>query len=811
MLYLIKDKMLFLYGNADVTYKAINLKGAKIDFDWKTTTVQAEGMPDSNGNLIGKPIFKDGEKSYNTKKIAYNFKSKKGKVYEILTEESGGFVRLEQGKRTDDSSWFGKNAWYTTCNEKENPHFYIRAKKAKVVPNKLFVTGPANLVVADIPTPLYLPFGIFPLRKGQRNGIIFPQYGDSRTLGLFLKDGGYYIPIKDQYSLTFLGDIYTGGSWGIKTLFDYNIRYKVSGGLSFSYFRRRADNPDRPGAVSANDFAFTWRHSQDPKLRPLTTFTSSVNFQTSTYLRNNLVTDQSLNNTILNSNIVFSKSFRRLPISLTLSASHNQNLRNRSIRIDLPIFTFNVSRFAPFKSKISTGKIKWYENIGMNYNFEAKSFISTYDSILLKAEALDYIKYGARHSVRIDVPLTVFKYVKITPSFDYNGRFYFKETQKYWDPTTVIIQNGPDDYDTLNGRVITDTIQKFRAINEFSASINISTKLVGIFRFKNQYIKALRHIFTPFIGATYKPDFGTPFWNYYGIVQNNETGSTIKYSKFEAVQDLYGSPSQGLIGSINFGITNNFELKVYSKTDTVKHERNLPLIDNFSINGSYNFAADSLRLSPFRFSANSSIIPNMSINFGFGLSPYAVNNNNAPYEEWLWNQRKKLLRLTDANVNISGRLMSKKAANTPAAQNTESTDTDESYKAEKAYVTRNLDYYYDFNIPWQLTLGYNMNLTRGKVGNPDTSIITQSLSAALDFNLTKNWKIDINSGFDFSRLEPTLTTVNIIRDLHCWELSFNWTAFPVFYQTYLITLRVKSPVLQDLKLTKKRNYIDTRF
>lgn len=815
IVYDITNKFLYLFGKGTVEYEKINLQGAKVQFDWTSNTMTAEGVPDSTGTIIGKPVFKDDDKTYNATKFSYNFKNKKGKVYEVITEESGGFVRLAEGKRTDDSSWYGKNAWFTTCDDREHPHFYIRAAKAKIVPNKLIVTGPANLVVAGVPTPLYLPFAIFPLKQGRRSGILFPQYGDSRAMGFFLKDGGYYFAIKEKYGLAIMGDIYTKGSFGIKTNFQYNEKYKYNGALTFSYFRRRPENPEKPGSASSNDFAVTWRHSQDPKARPFTTFTGSVNFQTSTFLRNSLVIDQSLQNTVLNSNLVYSKSFRGLPFNLSVSASHNQNLRNRSLRIDLPIFTFNVTRVAPFKSKVSSGKIKWYENIGISYNLEAKSYISTYDSLFLKRQTLDQVKYGARQTFRIDAPISVFKYIKVNPSFDYTGRFYFKEIEKRWDPATYYVSKGGDKYDTIRGRVVTDTFSKFRALHEFSVGLNISTKLVGIFKFKNPKVMALRHIFTPSIGFTYKPNFGTQKWNYYGNVQQDLSERMVKYSKFENVQDLYGVPSNGMTGSISFGIGNNFELKVYSKKDSVKHERKIPILDNFSIQSSYNFAADSLRLAPFRFSANSSAIPNLNIQFGFVLSPYAVNQNNQPYNKWLWNDRKKLLRLTNANVTLAGRFQSKKAPN-PSKTNTLNPqagmpDPNDPLAAERTYVMANPDYFYDFKIPWAFSIGYNFNMTRGKVGNPDTSLITQSLVADVEFNLTKAWKVNARSGFDFTSMRPTLTTLAVVRDLHCWELSFNWTAYPVQYQTYLITLKVKSPVLQDLKLTKKRQYVDSSF
>jgi hypothetical protein len=796
----------------------MNITADMVNFDWTNTTMTAESRKDTSGREIQKPVFKDDDKSYKATKFSVNLKTKKGKVYEVITEESGGFVKLGEGKRTDDSSWYGKNAWFTTCSDQEHPHFYLKASKAKIVPNKLIVTGPAHLVVADIPTPLYLPFGIFPLKKGQHNGIIFPTYGDSRSLGFFLKDGGYYFAFKDKYALALTGTIYTGGSWGLKTAFNYNNRYHFNGNFTFAYNRRRPDNPEKPGSVSANDFQVSWRHSQDIKARPLMSFTGAVNFQTSTYLTNSLVTDQSLLNTLLTSNIALSKSFRGLPISLSLSGSHNQNLKTRLINIDLPIFNFVVSRVTPFKSKVSSSKTKWYETIGVSYGFNAKSTVSTYDSTFLKKETLDRLKYGAQQKFTIDANISVFKYLKIVPSFQYTGNFYFKSIEKHWDPTVIYKPRGSELYDTINGRVITDTINKFRTTHEFNMGVNISTSpLIGLFKFNSHLIKALRHKFTPSIGFNYHPNFGKPVWNYWGTTQVDAKGNVAKYSKFENVQSLYGTPANGLSGTMNFAIGNNLEMKVYSKKDSVNHEKILKLIDNFNITTSYNFAADSLRLAPFNFSLNSAAIPHMNIVYSMRLDPYAVDQNNRDYNKWLWNDRKKLVRLTNAALSIQGRFQSKDAPALAKSQannnnlNNVSPDQKAANEQEKALIASNPDYYYDFNVRWAITINYNFNLTRGKIGNPDTNIITQSISTNIDFNLTKTWKFNVNTGFDFTHLRPTLTTVSVIRELHCWELLFNWTAYPVQYQTYMMTLRVKSPILQELKLSKKRSYIDNAF
>lgn len=809
IVYDIKNKMIYIYGNAHIKYQNTDVSGAKISYDWENNSITAESMKDSIGNEYGKPIMKDGDKSYDASKFSYNFKTHKGKVYEVITEEGGAFVHLQEGKRTNDSSWYGKKAWFTTCDDREHPHFYIQSNKTKIVPNKLVVTGPAHLVIADIPTPLYLPFAIFPLQKGKRSGLIFPTYGDSRNLGFFLKGGGYYFAIKDKVGLSITGDIYTRGSWGLGTNITYATRYKFKGSLGFSYFRLRPENPENINNKASNSFTITWRHTQESQARPNSNFNASVNFQTSNYNRNNQVANPQLLNSVLNSNITYTKSWRNLPFQLSVSAGHNQNLRTKYIHIDLPIFGFNVSRVNPFKRKVQSGKTKWYENIGFTYNLDAKSTISTYDSILLNASSLNKIQYGIQHAFRVDAPISVFKYIRINPYFNYTGRFYFKEVYKQWNPTYRYdtIYNSAREFtriDTTKGRIESDTLNKFRAIHDFNTGVTISTKVVGIFKFKSEKIKGLRHVFTPNIGFVYHPNFGSSKWNYWDRVQRNEAGNLQKYSRFEANNELYGSPGDGLQGALTFGINNEFQLKAYSRKDSVNHERKIPLLDNFSINGSYNFAADSLRLNPFSIRANSSAIPHININFSMELDPYAVDSNGRKYNTFLWTQQKKLLRITNTNLSIGGTIQSKKRINTSV--NNENTTAD-----ERSYIQDNINSYYDFTIPWTIRMGYNFNLTRTIRNNRDTSIVTQAFNTDIDFNVTPKWKVNITTGFDITRLQPTLTTLAIVRDLHCWELSFNWTAYPVQYQTYMITIRVKNPILQDLKLTKKRNYIDQQF
>lgn len=802
IVYDITKKEALIYKEGKVDYKDLSLKGDLIRFDWNLMTVTATGLEDSSGNVPATPEFSQGDQNYRSSKIAYNFKSKQGKVYEVLTEESGGYLRLEEGKRNAQNEWFGKNAWYTTCNL-DHPHYYIRAKKAKVVPNKVVVTGPANLMVGDVPTPLYVPFGIFPLQGGKRSGIILPQYGFHNGFNAYyLKDGGYYIAIKDVVGLSLMGEIYTNGNWGLKTNVQYAKRYKFNGNFSFAYNHIRPSEPDLPGAKGKDNFFITWRHSQSPKARPLLSFTGSINASTSSYNRNTQVTTDQLLNTQLSSNINLVKSWRGMPFQLSLSGNHSQNLVTKDFNLNLPILGFNVSRISPFKNLSDKKGLDFLTNIGFSYNLNAKSYVQTVDSLLFDKYTLDRINYGVKQSLAVNAPFSLFKYFKVNPNFEFTERFYFESVEKRWDPTTLYEVRNDTIIDTIYGKIYTDTIPGFQANSDFKFNVDISTKLTGIFRFKGKKVQAMRHILTPRIGFTYTPDFGSPFWNYYGSVQSDIHGNIEKYSRFQSSSSIYGVPGYGERASLDFNITNTLDLKVFDKKDTVNHERKIPIFDLVSMGGYYNFVADSFNLSPISLRATSSAIPNMNISLGVNFDPYAVNTKNQRINSFQWKAKKQLLRFTDANLAISGRIASKKGSlNNPALV---PQPNDPLLQEEQQYILSNPDEYYDFNNPWSFTLSYYLRLSKGLGNNPDTiALSSHSLSVQGDFNLTPNWKVGLSSGFDFVNLEPTLTNVRIIRNLHCWELSFNWTAFPVRYQNYMILLKVNSGILQELKLSKK--------
>lgn len=804
IVYDITSKKMYLYNGAETHYQKIQLNADAVEFDWTTMEMTAQGAKDSTGEISGKPIFKDDGKEYHAGKMRYNFKNQRGKVYEVSTSEGDAYLHSEAVKRADSTSWFGYKSKYTTCNL-DHPHFYFKAKKIKLVPGKVMVTGPANLWIADVPTPLYIPFGIFPIKQGRRSGIIIPKYGADAANGFFLRDGGYYWAPSENFGLKILGTVYTNGTFEVNPSVAYKLNYKFSGNLALGYIRTRPADPDLPDQKSSNAFKINWSFQLDPKAAPTHTFSAAVNVSTATYNTDHRVTDQSLYQTSLYSNINYQKSFTRLPfLSLSLSASHSQNLQNRQISVTFPEFRVNVSRVTPFKAKISTGKPKWYENIGIQYGFQMKNTINTIDTLLTRPDFYKSLRYGISQNASIDAPFTLAKYFNITPNFTYTERWYFQTVNESWINKDQVIQL-PGGFSVVNpggaSYLQTDTVYGFRAAHEFVATVTASTKVTGIYKFKGKYVKAIRHIFTPQVAGQYRPDFGSNYWGYYATVRKNlyDPGLT-QYGHFDIVNGVYGAPATGKYAAMTFALNNNFDMKVFSKKDTITHEKKFGVLDHFNITGGYNFAADSLRLLPINFNATMKIWDNISATFDMSMDPYAVGMNGGRINRFYFDvTHKGLLRFNTANVSLNATFHGKAKPSTLPPLN----------KAQRMvadYVTYNPDDYYDFDVPWNLTAYYSIGILNSfqTFTQRDSIMYTQSLKLNGDFNLTSHWKVAVNTGFDFTRKELTVTQVKVVRTLHCWELDFDWTAWPLNYQQFAIELKIVNPTLQDLKLTKKR-------
>ena len=803
IIYDIITQKVYLYGNASVQQGPIKLTAAVIELDQKEQVVFSYGTEDSLGNWTGKPRFTDGEQDFGSDQLTYSFKTNKGKLAQMITRQQDGLLRSEEVVKNDRDELFGKRAYYTTCTH-ENPHYRIEAKKVKIVPDELIVTGPAQLYIDKIPTPLVLPFGIFPLTDGRRSGVLLPSYGFSPGLGYYLSGGGLYLGINDYVDFTLRGDIYTRGTWSVNARSSYRKRYRYNGSFSFTLGKRNSGDIIEPSFSITRDYRLSWQHAQDPKARPNRTFSASVNLGTSTYARNFVTSTNSYLSNTLNSSISYSRSFPGSPFNLSLSANHSQNTQTRSVRVTLPELAFNMRRIQPFKKVGKAGRSsQWIRKAGVSYRLNARNQVNTVDSLFFTDQVFEDMRNGVKHSIPVSTSFNIFKYFNVSPSFNFNEYWYLESSEKKWDPTTVYDTtfvsgtNEISQIDTTFGSLIENEVSGFASGRDFNFSVGLTTRIYGTTnKLKIGRIRAFRHVMRPSISYSWRPDFSDEFWGYYKDVQTNEFGDTNNYSIFE--NGIFGGPGRGKSNSLSLSIDNNFEMKTAAKNDTTGELKLIKLFESISLNTSYNFAADSLKMSNININGRATILNKIRFNFNSSFNPYAVDDSGSSYNKFYWNDQKKLARLNTINLAFGINLGSKK---------TKGKDSKLGTPEERRDVLNNLDDYINFNIPWSLSLDYSLRITRRYLKGEPTNDLTQTLNGNLDFNLTPQWKINVRTGYDFVQKELAYTRVDIFRTLHCWSMGFNWV--PNGQQRrYEFVLRANSALLQDLKLQRRRNWYD---
>jgi lipopolysaccharide assembly outer membrane protein LptD (OstA) len=812
------NKKVYLYGQAEINYEDINLQAAYIEINFEKNEVYAKGMPDSTGKAAGVPVFKQADQSFKSQEMRYNYKTKKGFINKVITEDGSGFLHGETVKKMENDVVNISRGSYTTCSNEEHPHFAFQYNKSKVIPKKRIVTGPAFLVVEDVPTPLAIPFGWFPNKQGQRSGIILPTYGESKDRGFYFEGLGYYQYINDYLDFKVQADIFTLGSWAVRPSFRYKKRYKYTGSANFTYAINITGIKEAPDYSRKRDFAIRWSHKQDPKARPKSTFSADVNIVSSTLNRYNPSTTQDYLSNTFRSSIAYQTSFGS-KYFLTINAAHDQNTITKIVNVTLPELSFSVNRFNPFQSKKKVGPNKWYHNISMNYNLNARNTVTAADSVILTPEALDLMKNGIKHSMPISSPVKLLKYFNWTNSISLNDRMYFESYRKYWSNDTIFENN-----DTIVGYLVKDTLNGFNNIFDYSFSSSLSTKVYGMVQFgKNFPVNAIRHVLTPTVSFSYRPDFSSDFWNYYDSYYDKD-GKEVQYSKYEGT--IYGAPPPGKSGLISFGIANNLEMKIRSKKDTITGLKKMSLIDNFSINFSYDLAKDSLNWSPLSLSGRTRLFKNFDITYRSQLDPYILDSSgtrNLNQSEWSVNRRLFRLEQTNWAVSLNWRLNSKdfgkkdeKEETTPATMPgkpiMESTDlpfAEEDVEMED--VLNNPDQYIDWSIPWDMNISYSFSYN--VIRNYEDYIldkqekVVQTLGLSGNVSITPKWKIGFMTGWDFEAADLSYTSINIYRDLHCWEMRFSW--IPTGYQqSWNFTINAKASLLQDLKLNKKKDFRD---
>lgn len=789
------QKVVHLYGDAQVEYQKISLKAAYIAFNMNEQTVYATGITDSTGKEVGKPVFKDGNDEFESKWIRYNFKTRKGFVYFVKTEQGGGYLIGDSTKRNADGEVYLKGASFSTCNL-DHPHFYLKLTKAIAVPEDKIVTGPAYLVVADIPFKMiFVPFGYVPnTKKSYASGILMPSYGEDYARGLALRDGGYYFAISDYLDARVTGEIYSKGSWGIAAQSNYKVRYRFSGSTSFRFNQSVYSEKGLPDYAVRNDYKFTWQHSQDAKANPNTRFSADVNISSSSYDKRN---SYNINDYITNtrsSGITFSRTWPNSPFNLSGSLKHTQNNETKQVFMSLPQLSFNMNTIYPFRKEESVGPPRWYENIQLSYRANLENDVYTTDSLLLTKHVMDSTNTGFSHEIPLSLNIKITRSINLTPSLNYKGVAYPKYYTYQWDSLY---------YNPATGRYgKVDTIIHNQWVYGHSLYPSISTgyspKVYGMFVFRNSRIKAIRHIMSPSVTLSFIPDVSEFLPNYYYRYYNGVGMRTV--SKFEGTKYGTPSPPPGKSANVSFSLRNNFEMKYLPAQDTAQKEKKISLLDNLDFSGSYNLMADSFNLSNITMASGTNLFDNkLTLRFDAVFDPYQIDSlgrRKNVYEL----KSGRLARMTNASLSLSTSLSSSEGKSKNPLTQPSPTVSDTTGKLTTPTT--------DFSVPWNLSLNYNFSYIRG-TSRLTRSQYVQSVGLRGDISLTKKWKISFSTGYDITNREMTITQINIHRDLHCWEMSLSIVPFGP-RQSYFFTINALG-LLKDLKYTKNNDTWRSRF
>ena len=823
----------FLYGNAKVDYENMKLASDKVFMNLDSSTVRATGTADSaeEDGIKGRPLFTMGKDEYKSDTMAFNFKSKKGLIKGVYTEQQDGFLSGEVGKRDSSGVIYLQHGRYTTCDD-PHPDFYIALSRAKVRPGKDVVFGPAYLVVADVPLPLAIPYGFFPFSKKYSSGFIMPNYGDENDRGFYLRDGGYYFAISDKWDLKLLGEIYTKGSWGVSAASNYRKRYRYSGSFLFSYQDSKTGDKGLPDFTEQESFKIQWSHRQDPKANPYSSLAASVNFATSSYERNNLnsmYNPQTLTQSTRTSSVSWSTNFSSIGLSLSATTNLAQNMRDSTIQMTLPDLNISLSRFYPFKRRHAVGKDRWYEKISMSYTGQLSNSISTKEDRLLHANLFKDWKNAFQHTIPVQANFTVFNYINVTPSFNFTDRMYSKKVLRGWD-------------NVKQKEVVTDTTYGFHNVYNWSMSVGASTKLYGFWtpnrKLFGDRIQAIRHVITPQISFSYSPNFGARRYGYYDSYQYTDASGNVKLVEYSPYQDeLYSVPGKYKTEMISWDVSNNIEMKVRSDKDSTGF-RKISIIDELGASMSYNAAADYHRWSDLSMRLRLKWWKNytFSMNAQFATYAYELDASGKPYvcnhTEWGYG---RLPRFQGMSQNFSFTLNPEKLKKWFGhKEDKEDDQTDDDGDGPDTDIESNMDDdlekgkhaakkkrgniaetddngYMRFNMPWSLTIGYGITMRENTAGRFNTKTMrypykfTQTLNFSGNIRISDGWNINFSSGYDFENHAMSMTTASLSRDLHCFNMSASVVLAP--YTSYNFTFRCNASTLTDALKYDKRSGI----
>ena len=820
-----KEGYAHLYGEGKVNYQNIELTSAVITMNMDSSTVYATGVTDTAGVETGSPIFKDGETPYESKIMRYNFKTKKGFINSIVTQQGEGYVTSEEGKKGANDEIYMRHGKYTTCDNHEHPHFYLKLSMAKVRPKKNVVFGPAQLVVEDVPLPIAVPFGFFPFNSSYSSGFIMPTYGDEMNRGFYLRDGGYYFAISDQMDLKVLGEVFTKGSWGLSAASNYNKRYKFSGSFNASYLVTKTGEKNMPDYSVSKDFRIQWSHRQDAKANPNSSFSASVNFATSSYDRSSLSSlynPQQYSQNTKASSVSYSRNFPEIGLNISSTFNITQNTRDSSLSMTLPDVNISLNRIYPFKRKKSVGDERWYEKISLQYTGSITNSISTKDNLLFKTPLTQW-ENGMQHKIPVSATFNLFKYINIVPSFNYTERWYLRKVKQSYDPSPASTDH-----------VKRDTINGFNRLYDYNLSLQMNTKLYGMYKplFMKSKELQIRHVFTPTVSYTYTPDFGKSRYGYYDTyTYTDEDGEvrTVEYSPYEGA--VYGYPGKNMSQNISFSIDNNIEMKMKSDKDTTGYKK-ISLIDQLGASLSYDVANkkwSDLSMN-LRLKLTKSYTFNMNASFATYAYEFDENGNVVVGDrtEWSYGRFGRFQGYSGSfsytlNNDTFKKLFGKKEEDEKNKDNkgkegNEDEETDEETeeqknnsnmrKTEKASVDS--DGYLAFKLPWSVSLSYSYSIREDR--SKDINIktmrypysLTHSLNVSGNFKIGSRWNMTYSTGYDFTSKEMSMTTLNITRDLHCFNMSCGLVFGP--FTSYNFSIRANSSMLTDaLKWDQRSN------
>ena len=778
----LQNRYTYLFGDAMVQYEDMELQADYIEIDFKNNELYACGVADSNGKMHGYPIFSQGEEHYNAQEIKYNFNTQKGKITNVITTQDDGFIHGEQVKKIGDNIAFIKRGKYTTC-ELGDPHYEITFSKAKVIQHDKILIGPAYLSFTNVPTPLALPFAFFPIDSRHKSGLVMPSFGQSGSMGFYLKDLGFYFAINDNIDLLLAADLYTRGSWAIKAKSNYVFRYLCSGTVELAYARSLTGiRIDTANFKKTNNYKIYWDHKQDVKSHPRTRFNAHIDIQSANYARYNMTSASDYLSNQFTSTVNLSTSAADI-FFVDATISYSLNTGNHTMNLKLPNVNMSVAQFYPFRKKNKSGRLKWYDNISMKWNSQFVGQVNTFDSLFFKPVTWQNFETGIMHTVPLTIPIKIAKTINWNTSITLTEKWYLQHYTRHmtWDSSAA---------ETTAPMLQMDFNRKFGAVHDLLISSNLTTKIFVMYLFKKGGLNAIRHIITPTLSFNFQPMLNG---RNTGSYVNPMTGDLVEYSYYD--NSIFGSGNNKMQARVQLSFGNNLEIKVRSKRDTVTGLKKVPIIDNFNISMYYDFAADSLKWSVFSMSGRSTLFKQLYLTYSFVFDPYSINENGRRVNVTEWKANHRLLRFSSGSYSIS--------INYRIDQNT--------FKSKNEERQRN-------RLPWSLTFNYSFTygindnldyyrpLYAGEELKPYKFNMVHTLNVAGDIQVTKKWKVGFTTGYDFVQKSLSYTSLDFYRDMHCWEMSFNWIPFG-YRKGWQFTINVKSSTLRDvLKLNLHQDF-----